>query len=65
MVTLTDTYWQDPDFSSDEDGLPVSRNHGKSADARSPPPPPPPPTESVPPTPVPQRSRTETLSGGR
>lgn len=53
-------YWQDPDLSSDEDGLPVSRNHGRSVDATSPPPPPPPPTESAPASPVTLRSRSGT-----
>lgn len=66
MVTLTEKYWQDPDLSSDEDGLPVSRNHGRTVDATSPPPPPPPPTESAPASPVTLRSRSGTsLSRGR
>lgn len=53
-------YWQDPDLSGEEDGLPVSRNHGRSVGA-SPPPPPPPPTGSAPASPVTPRSRTATL----
>jgi len=66
MVTLTETFWKDPDLSSDEDGLPVSRNHGRGVGAASPPPPPPPPTESAPVTPVPMRSQSGTsLSRGR
>jgi len=56
-----ETYSQDPDLSTDEDGLPVSRNHGRSVGATSTPPPPPPPTESVPASPVTLRSQTAML----
>lgn len=66
MVTLTEKMWQDSDLSSDEDGLPVTRNQGRSVDEKSPPPPPPPPTDSVPASPVSPRARTETtLSRGK
>ena len=66
MVTLTESYWQNPDLSTDEDGLPVSRNHGRSVGPTSPPPPPPPPAESAPATPVAPRSQAGTLlSRGR
>jgi len=54
-------YWKDSDLSSDEDGLPVSRNPGRSVNATSPPPPPPPPTASAPASPVNLRSRAGTL----
>lgn len=55
-----ETYQQDSDLSSDEDGLPISRSHGRSVDAKSPPPPPPPPTASAPASPLSSRSRTGT-----
>jgi hypothetical protein len=61
MVTLTEKYWKDSDLSSDEDGLPVPRNHGGSVNETSPPPPPPPPTASAPTSPVTLRSRAGTL----
>lgn len=61
MVTLTEKHWKDSDLSSDEDGLPVSRNPGRSGNTTSPPPPPPPPTASAPASPVTLRSRAGTL----
>jgi len=45
----------------DDDGVPVSRNQGRSVGATSPPPPPPQPTESAPASPVTPRSRNATM----
>lgn len=66
MVTVTEPSWQNSDLSSDEDGLPVSRNQGRMGAATSPPPPPPPPTGSVPASPAATRSQNaNSLYGGR